>query len=122
MPVDWFETLTGFREGDYQTTRARLRVEGTELMSSANEKRYEIGQLTLLKLADLRARASLPDIRRSTVGNLVGDARALHSEPEFAGATVQVASQFNVLELAAPSVTPGDGVGTLRPIGVGSRL
>jgi hypothetical protein len=110
MPVDWFETLTGFRESGYQTTRERLKVDGDLLVSTVNETRYGIGELTLPTLAELRNRAPLVGGQRSTVDNLVGDARALHSMPEFTGATIQVASQFNVLEMTGPDITPEDGV------------
>jgi hypothetical protein len=41
---------------------------------------------------------------------LVSDARALHRHPDFAGATFQVASQFNALEMVGPNVTPEHGV------------
>ncbi len=34
----------------------------------------------------------------------------MHAEPELEGALFQVASQFNLLEMAGPSVTPEDGV------------
>jgi hypothetical protein len=34
----------------------------------------------------------------------------LHGAPEFAGALFQVASQFNLLEMIGPEVTPEDGV------------
>ena len=34
----------------------------------------------------------------------------MHAVPELAGALFQVASQFNLLEMAGPSVTPEDGV------------
>jgi len=108
MGTSWFEQLTGFRERDHHDTQRRLAVEGQELVSRENGARYGIGVLTLPTLAELRG--PLPRRGRSTVRNLVGDARSLHSDPEFAGATIQVASQFNVLEMTAPSITPEDGV------------
>ena len=43
--MDWFERLTGFRETDYDDTRAKLRVEGTRLRSLVNGKDYGIGEL-----------------------------------------------------------------------------
>jgi hypothetical protein len=36
--------------------------------------------------------------------------RRMHRLPENAGALFQVASQFNLLEMVSPSVTPEDGV------------
>ena len=36
--MDWFERLTGFRETDYDDTRAKLKVEGSRLQSLVNGK------------------------------------------------------------------------------------
>lgn len=107
---DWFERLTGFREDSYAVTQARLAVEGQELVSSVNGKRYGIGELTLPTLADLRGRVNTVRGQRSSVSALVGDARRLHSDPQFGGALFQVASQFNVLEMTSQHVTPEQGV------------
>lgn len=51
MPHDWFANLMGFREEGYDLTRSRLRVEDTELVSTVNDKRYGIGDLSLPTLA-----------------------------------------------------------------------
>ena len=107
---DWFERLTGFREHDYESTQRCLRVEGDELVSTVNDKLYRCGQLSIPTLAELRSRVNVPAVQRSTVATVVGDARALHADPEFAGALFQVASQFNLLEMVGPSVRPEDGV------------
>lgn len=107
---DWFERLMGFREGPYDWTQQRLRVEHNELVSTANNKRYACGELTIPTLAELRARVNNATAQRSTVTYLVGDARALHAEPEFAGALFQVASQFNLLEMVHHTVSPEEGV------------
>jgi len=40
----------------------------------------------------------------------VGDVRDLHADPSSAGAVFQVASQFNLLEMTGPGITPDDGV------------
>ena len=110
--MDWFERLTGFRETDYHATRDRLRVEGEHLVSLANGSRHGIGRLELPSLRELRRRvagaAAAP--RGTAVRNGVGDVRALHRAPEFQGAMFQVASQFNLLEMVSPGVSPEDGV------------
>lgn len=108
--TDWFERLTGFREDGYAATRRRLAVEGDELISTVNGKRYGIGELTLPTVAGLRSRANLERGQRSSVRPMVGEARSLHSDPEFEGALFQVASQFNVLEMTSQHVTPEEGV------------
>lgn len=110
MPsTDWFERLTGFVESDYEFTRTRLSIEGNELVSSVNGKRYGIGTLRTPSLAALRA-VTVPGRGRTTVTCTVGDVGAMHSDPEFEGALFQVASQFNLLEMAHYTVTPEDGV------------
>jgi hypothetical protein len=108
--MDWFERLTGFGEDGYESTRDRLVVDDGELVSTVNGNRYGIGTLSLPTLAELRSKVTAPAGRRSTLRCLAGDARALHAEPELEGALFQVASQFNLLEMASPHVTPEDGV------------
>lgn len=110
--MDWFERLTGFRETSYDNTRARLSVDGDCLHSLVNGKRYAIGSLQLVSLSDLRERAnsiSTPS-GHLKVQTVTGDVRQMHRDPENAGALFQVASQFNLLEMTAPQVTPEDGV------------
>jgi hypothetical protein len=107
---DWFEELTGFREHDYVQTQSRLRVEGDELVSTDNHARYGIGTLSMPTLAELCSRVAIPNRGRTAVECIVGHARALHADPELRGALFQVASQFNLLEMTGPSVTPEHGV------------
>lgn len=113
-PMTWFEDLTGFAETDYETTRAQLRVEGERLHSLANGRNWHIGRLETPTLAALRERAA-PALSATRgplrVRNLAADAYALHAQPELAGTLVQVASQFNLLEMTSPHVRPEDGVG-----------
>jgi hypothetical protein len=110
--MDCFEKLTGFRERNYEDTRAKLSVEGSRLRSLVNSKSYEIGQLELVSLQTLRERtkpgAELPG--RLTVSVARGDVRKMHQASEYAGAMFQVASQFNLLEMIGPKFTPEDGV------------
>jgi hypothetical protein len=110
MPHDWFSKLTGFREESYELTRSQLDIEGDELVSTVNGKRYGIGHLSLPTLAELRNRVEIPSDKRITVRCVTGEARAMHADPELEGALFQVASQFNLLEMTGPSVTPEDGV------------
>jgi len=110
--MDWFERLTGFRETDYDDTRAKLRIEGSRLQSLINGKSYGVGELELVSLQALRERVKssvgLPG--RLKVSVVTGDVRQMHQSPENAGALFQVASQFNLLEMVSPTVTPEHGV------------
>src|SRR5207248_840727 len=89
---------------------SRLVVDGETLTSTVNNKNYRIGTLSLPTLAELRRRVQMPTGPRTTVTPVVGDIRRLHSDPGLHGALFQVASQFNLLEMTDPSVTPEDGV------------
>ncbi|MCA0304339.1 MAG: hypothetical protein LCH95_18180 [Proteobacteria bacterium] len=110
--MDWFETLTGFREQDWGATRARLSVEGDRLVSSVNGASYGIGTFEMASLGELRARMreATGAGGRPVVSVVQGDVRAMHRDPANAGALFQVASQFNMLEMTGPSVTPEQGV------------
>jgi hypothetical protein len=110
--MDWFETLTGFQETNYADTRANLQVEGRRLRSLVNGKDYGIGELELVSLETLRGRVNAAGTPpgRLRVRVVTGDVRQMHRLPENAGALFQVASQFNLLEMISPEVTPGEGV------------
>ncbi|MBS9535491.1 hypothetical protein KIH27_18045 [Mycobacterium sp. M1] len=108
--TDWFSDLMGFHEDGYETTRGRLTVNGDRLASTVNGQSYGIGELTLPTLTNLRGRVNPAGGQRTTVTCRAGDARALHGEAELAGALFQVASQFNLLEMVGPDVTPERGV------------
>ena len=113
MPANWFEDLMGFEEMRYEDTRANLEVVGSTLYSKVNKRRYAIGTLETPSLAELRSRAAgmtssfSGPLRVSTV---VADTGQLHRDLANRHALFQVASQFNLLEMTGPDVTPEDGV------------
>jgi hypothetical protein len=78
--MDWFERLTGFRETDYDDTRAKLRIEGSRLQSQINGKSYAVGELELVSLQALRERVKsgvgLPGPLKVSV--VTGDVRQMH--------------------------------------------
>src|SRR3954469_22865427 len=102
--MDWFERLTGFREGSYADTRAKLKVDGRDLHSLVNGKSYGIGELELVSLQSLRERVmSVGGVAgRLKLTAISGDVRGMHRLPANAGALFQVASQFNLLEMTGP--------------------
>ena len=109
--MDWFEAITGFPEGSYAQTQRRLRVVMGQLVSDASTRSYSVGSLETPSLGELRARtAHLAQAGPSRVSLVRGDARKLHAAAENAGALFQVASQFNLLEMVGPDVSPEDGV------------
>ncbi len=109
--MDWFERLTGFKEGSYAETQALLEARDRRLHSKVNGRSFGIGQLALVSLSELRERASQqPPLGKLKVTNVSGDVRRMHQAPDYAGALFQVASQFNLLEMVGPEVAPEDGV------------
>ncbi len=111
--MTWFEELTGFPEENPDQVRSNLLLEDSTLVSKANGRELICGRLETPSLAELRER--LPNVksgtRKITVRELVVDIQALHADPANAGALFQVASQFNLLEMVSPKVTPEQGVG-----------
>lgn len=106
--MDWFADLTGFVE-HAAAGWEHLSIDGEVLRSGANGREMRCGTLTTPSLADLRG--ARPERHGPvTMREVVADARSLHLDPENAGAMFQVASQFNLLEMPAPSVTPERGV------------
>jgi hypothetical protein len=105
---NWFTDLTGLSDDRLNTVRAGLAVDGDALVFRATGRRLRAGHLFTDRLADLPPPPTGPN--RPKVSEVVADVTELHSNPENAGAVFQVASQFNLLEMAAPHVTPDDGI------------
>ena len=110
--MNWFERLTGFSEQGYDDVRGKLEVKGQTLCSRINGRAFQIGSLELVSSKELRERVAeeRSDSGRLRLCLVQGDARSLHRESEYAGALFQVASQFNLLEMVSPHVTPEHGV------------
>ena len=110
--MTWFQQLTGLTEESPAQVRSQLKVEGEHLLCP-NGTRLVYGRLETPSLGELRARveAQPPPAGELKLGEVVGDVRQLHANPANAQALFQVASQFNLLEMTGPSVTPERGVG-----------
>jgi hypothetical protein len=110
--MTWFEELTGIDERSPDQVRRELFIEGKQLVCP-DGKRIAFGRLDTPMLSELRKEvAALNDLpRRSIISEVVADVRSLHADPTNANAMFQVASQFNLLEMTSPSVTPERGVG-----------
>jgi hypothetical protein len=111
--MDWFERITGFKELGYDETQAALRVVDGKLRSIHSERACFVGELETPSLSELRERtrqtiaSGSGDVR---VASLQSDVRRLHNQPLNNSALFQVASQFNLLEMVGPDVTPEAGV------------
>lgn len=112
--MNWFKDIFGFEESTYAETQANFYLEGGLLHTRTQpSKHFHAGTLTLPSLAELRAEVnSSPPTSDAglRLGNLVADAHELHHWPETNGALVQVASQFNLLEMPGPETIPEQGI------------
>jgi hypothetical protein len=107
----WFERLTGFDERTARDVAGQFEVDGEWMTSRANGRRIRVGRFEMPTLAELRSRRQphwAGHVLR--LDQVVADAQSLAADPTSAGATFQVASQFNMLEMVGPHVTPEHGV------------
>jgi hypothetical protein len=111
--MTWFETLTGFSETSPQQVRENIILDGETLTSRANGRVMVCGRLETPSLAELRewVHALEPRAGKLSLREVVADVQALHTDEANAGALFQVASQFNLLEMVSPHVTPEAGIG-----------
>ena len=118
--MSWFSDLTGFEEPTHHPhttihTHIKLTGDGTSTakLSFPNGQERQAGRLDLMSLSQLRALTgdlSAGRGQRSTLRERVGDVGQLHSEPTSHNALFQVASQFNLLEMISPNITPERGI------------
>ena len=88
-------------------------LDGEWLKSHANGGRWHYGKLETPTLAELRQRVGKLEQRpggKLKLKEVVADVQSLHVGAENRAALFQVASQFNLLEMISPNVTPEEGV------------
>ncbi|MCP4987624.1 MAG: hypothetical protein GY928_16660 [Colwellia sp.] len=111
--MTWFENLTGFRETSSNQVRQNITVDGDKLISQVNGKVMACGRLEIPSLGELRERVNIDrqGSGKISVREVVADTRALHTNETNSESLFQVASQFNLLEMVSPMITPDQGVG-----------
>lgn len=108
----WFEKLTGFKEESPGNVRDKLRIEGDSFVSAANNQRFAFGRLQIASLDDLRQTSPPREAFQGKIklSEVVGDVQGLHALPSNSKALFQAASQFNLLEMIGPNITPEQGI------------
>ena len=109
----WFEKLVGFKEENPAQVRENLGLDNFRLSSTINGAVYQCGILEIPSLAILRKRVDQTTfpIGQLTLREEVANVQDLHLDPQNEGAFFQAASQFNLLEMVGPEVTPEEGIG-----------
>ncbi len=108
----WFEDLTGFTEENRQTVQKNITVTGDTMTSLVNGRSMTCGILKTPSLAELRQEVAAYERPRGkiVVKEIVADVQQLHGMLSNQHALFQVASQFNLLEMVSPTMTPEHGV------------
>lgn len=108
----WFEELMGFREDSYEMVQNNIQLNGKFLQSKINQKTYQFGEWEVATLAELSRKVS-PEEKKGIlkISEIVGTVQALHCDHKNKNALFQAASQFNMLEMVGPNITPEHGVG-----------
>lgn len=107
----WFKKLTGFDEISHENVQQNIRISGQNLISNINNKSFQFGELEIVSLEKLREKFVQPKtIQKIKVSELVADVQELHCELNNKNALFQAASQFNLLEMVGPDVTPERGI------------
>lgn len=111
--MSWFENLMGFTETSPQQVRQNISIQDSTMTSRINGQSYDYGVLTTPTLHELRQQVSELDwaVGYLSLKELVADVQQLHASPLNQGVLFQVASQFNLLEMVSPRVTPEQGIG-----------
>jgi len=107
----WFEQLLGFKEENPDQVRSKIEIKANKLISNVNGNEFVFGYLDVPALSDLR-KQSIEEYRsKLSISEVVGNIQDFHQEEINHGALFQVASQFNLLEMLNPKLTPENGVG-----------
>ncbi len=108
----WFKELTGFQEESPDQVRNHFRVDGEYLRALANGRSFCFGKLEIPSLQELRAQTKYLPLPKGKLKfqEYVGDVQELHLDVANKNSVIQVASQFNLLEMVSPNVTPEMGI------------
>ena len=106
----WFQNLTGFQEEHPEQVRINLELEGEYVYSKVNGKKYKHGRLEIPMLSELIQTCPNPNdySNNISINEAIGNVQDFHVGYE--NAMFQAASQFNLLEMVNPDVTPEMGV------------
>ncbi len=109
----WFEKLVGFKENNPEQVRKNIEIVDNKLISKINNNEFIFGKLELPSLEDLRNQTDLTGKYHSKIkfSEIVGNIQTIHKDIANNNSLIQVASQFNLLEMVSPNRTPEDGVG-----------
>jgi len=109
------QELIGFsdRELGYENTKSLLQLsEGRIRIIGEESKSFGVGKLEIISLRDLRLKSnSIKQTKKNSFQSIAYcDVKDFLRDKDNSNSTFQVASQFNLLEMASPNVTPENGI------------
>lgn len=116
--VNWFEMAFGFKEESYEN--AKMRFDQMFLQNNNELNGIRIGKFYVFNANDLyqilqNAKNANNNVLNNggkvKIENINGDVVDIHRDKNLSeNATIQVASQFNCLEMITPNKNPEDGI------------
>lgn len=102
----------GFKEINPEQVRENIELIENELISKINNKKYIVGNLEIPNLNNLINRTDIKKYNTEIkISEVIGDIQLFHLMSDNKEALFQAASQFNLLEMVSPTITPEHGVG-----------
>jgi lipoprotein signal peptidase len=108
----WFEELVGFEEKNPEQVRENLKVVDNRLISKVNNNEFVFGKLEIPSLDELRNQVNIKEYSSQIkLSEVAGNIQTFHKDISNNNSVIQVASQFNLLEMVSPNRVPEEGVG-----------
>lgn len=108
----WFEKLVGFTEKNSDQIKENIKIVDNKLISKINNSEYIFGKLEIPSLEELRNKLNIEKYSSQIkVSEVVENIQTFHKDVSNNHSIIQVASQFNLLEMVSPNRTPEEGVG-----------
>ena len=105
------KNIVGFEEKSAEDVRDKIEIEGIKMTSKINGRSLQFGVLEIPTLGDLRSKSPIDNYKGEIrLKEIVGDVQHLHCLPSNKHALFQAASQFNLLEMVGPHVSPESGI------------
>lgn len=107
--MNWFEEIFGFYESQSNIDKY-ITIKNNILSNSLNHKSHDIGDFSTLSLGELKLKLNDKHKGVSNYKEIFGNVKDLHLNPSNNNSLFQVASQFNLLEMVNPNITPSQGI------------
>ncbi len=108
----WFKKLMGFEDTIYKDVQSNIRVNDNRIESLVNGNSYQYGKLEVLSLSELKETSPPREVYKDKIqiNQIIANVTDLHNDKNNENAMFQAASQFNLLEMIGPHISPENGV------------